>query len=622
MSVIRILPEDVSNRIAAGEVIERPASVVKELVENALDAHARRVSITVERGGRGLVQVIDDGCGMDQEDALLCLEAHATSKIHSANDIARIETMGFRGEAVPSIASVSRFLLQTRPQQADIGTEVAVNGGVIQHVEPTGCAKGTRIAVRDLFYNIPARRKFLRTPTTEETHIEETALVLALANPEVGFDLSFDKRSIFSVRPSRDLRTRAAMLLGRNIVDAMLPVDFMDADIRVSGLIAKPGLTRSSRREQRIFVNHRPVAAVSIYYAIRDAYHTLVMKGRYPPVVLFVEVPPESVDVNVHPAKREVRFRNARTVSQVIAGAIRAALQQGIATPPSRLPAAAAKTDAPGLFRQQPDFSFTPPPLPRMTPATGAKTVNFPPPPETVPESVPTAVSTAGAKPELPASAPSASPPLEPVAATDGVAVSAASREGLRQVRIIGEIADLYLVAEGPDGLVLIDQHAAHERILFERMLKRLRTKESPRQGLLLPVTADFSAAEAEGLRRHAQHLEKLGFDIEHFGGNSFLISAAPAELPQENIVGMLCDILEELRLDPRAGRSTLSEERVAQAACKAAVKAHDHLQRREVNELLTELAQTELPYTCPHGRPTMINLSFQELEKRFGRRQ
>ncbi|MDP6449809.1 MAG: DNA mismatch repair endonuclease MutL, partial [Lentisphaeria bacterium] len=341
MSIIRILPEDVSNRIAAGEVIERPASVVKELVENALDAGTTRLTIQVDRGGRSLVRVIDNGCGMDAEDALMCLEAHATSKIRERTDIGDIRTLGFRGEALPSIASVTRFQLRTRPQDADEGTEVNVTGGVIQNVGPTGCAPGTTVQVRNLFFNLPARKKFLRSIATEESHIQEIVQLLAFAHPEVSFDLFFDDRSILSVQGGSDMRTRAAMLLGRETVAAMVPVDHTDDHIHVTGFAARPGLTRSTRRDQRTFVNGRPVTADGIHFAIRDAYHSMVMKGRYPPVLLFITLPPDRVDINVHPAKREVRFREHRQVGEVVSAGIRQALR-GLSQPeiiPSPSPA-------------------------------------------------------------------------------------------------------------------------------------------------------------------------------------------------------------------------------------------------------------------------------------------
>ncbi|HCN09947.1 MAG TPA: DNA mismatch repair endonuclease MutL [Lentisphaeria bacterium] len=595
MSIIRILPEDVSNRIAAGEVIERPASVVKELVENALDAGTTRLTIQVDRGGRSLVRVIDNGCGMDAEDALMCLEAHATSKIRERTDIGDIRTLGFRGEALPSIASVTRFQLRTRPNDADEGTEVNVTGGVIQNVGPTGCAPGTTVQVRNLFFNLPARKKFLRSIATEESHIQEIVQLLALAHPEVSFDLSFDDRSILSVQGGSDMRTRAAMLLGRETVAGMVPVDHADDHIHVTGFAARPGLTRSTRRDQRTFVNGRPVTADGIHFAIRDAYHSMVMKGRYPPVLLFITLPPDRVDINVHPAKREVRFREHRQVGEVVSAGIRQALR-GLSQPeiipspaqPQMMPAAAQVI----LPSNAPDT------------ADAAETIS--------PSPVPSMPG--------PSSAPAYPDALPPPPMPASTSISAADPDELLRLRVIGAITDLYLLAEGSTGLVLIDQHAAHERVMFERILQQAQSKDGTGQGLLIPITIDLSAADANALRENLDAMASLGFAIEDFGGNSFIISAVPAHFPQENVAGMLHDIIDDLRDRPLRERRA-DEGAIAMAACKAAVKAHDHLEASEIDKLLEELGNTQLPYTCPHGRPTMINISFAELEKRFGRR-
>jgi DNA mismatch repair protein MutL len=595
LSIIRILPEDVSNRIAAGEVIERPASVVKELVENALDAGTTRLTIQVDRGGRSLVRVIDNGCGMDAEDALMCLEAHATSKIRERTDIGDIRTLGFRGEALPSIASVTRFQLRTRPHDADEGTEVKVTGGVIQNVGPTGCAPGTTVQVRNLFFNLPARKKFLRSIATEESHIQEIVQLLALAHPEVSFDLSFDDRNILSVQGGSDMRTRAAMLLGRETVAGMVPVDHTDDHIHVTGYAARPGLTRSTRRDQRTFVNGRPVTADGIHFAIRDAYHSMVMKGRYPPVILFITLPPDRVDINVHPAKREVRFREHRQVGEVVSAGIRQALR--------------------GL--SQPEI-IPSPVQPQMMPVVPQVIL-----PSNAPDTA-DAVETISPSPvpsmPRPSFAPACPDALPPPPMPTSTSISVADPDELLRLRVIGAITDMYLLAEGSTGLVLIDQHAAHERVMFEKILQQAQSKDGTGQGLLIPITIDLSAADANALLENLDAMASLGFAIEDFGGNSFIISAVPAHFPQENVGGMLHDIIADLRDGPLRERRA-DEGTIAMAACKAAVKAHDHLEVSEIDKLLEELGNTQLPYTCPHGRPTMINISFAELEKRFGRR-
>ncbi len=634
MSVIRILDEDVSNRIAAGEVVERPASIVKELVENSLDAGARRISITIERGGRSLVRVLDDGCGMDAEDAMMCLEAHATSKVRTTEDIENILTMGFRGEALPSVASVSRFTLRTRPHDTTEGTEVEVSGGTILHVNGVGCAPGTSITVRNLFFNMPARKKFLRTVQTEEGHVSEMVHMLALANPGIGFELTFDQRPILSVQPEQDRRTRATMLLGKDLMAAMTEVDYVDDAARVSGFVAKPGFTRSSRHDQRVFVNSRPVSDKQINFAIRDAYLTLVMRGRFPPVLLFVEVPTDMLDVNVHPSKREVRFRDGRGVSHAVATAIRQALQK-IAVETVR-PDSFASTDVP--VPQTNMGGFIEPTATQATPPNKPVQLGFFPEDATAdvdsPSSIPSsAQQQAVVAPGAVASDVDATPPIagnspppenknehEPSTVLPGTTVSAARHDEIKNLRVIGNLADSYLLAESDDGLVLIDQHAAHERIMFERLLIHAREKDGASQGLLIPITMDVSAADANLLHAYKEDLEKLGFEIGHFGGNTFVINGIPPHFPQENVVGVLNDVLDDLRDSPLRARRA-DEHKIISSACKAAVKAHDRLKKMEVDALLEALTACELPYTCPHGRPTMIKIGYKELEKRFGRR-
>ncbi len=630
MSIIRVLPDELANRIAAGEVIERPASVVKELVENAVDAGARRIVVHARNGGRTLIQVQDDGGGMDRDDALLCLEPHATSKIREAADIDRITTLGFRGEALPSIASVSRFNLQTRQPQDLNGHEVSVEGGTMRDFRECGCAPGTSVRVAQLFYNVPGRRKFLRSPATENEHIQETVLLQALAHPEVAFELILDDQPTLQSGAAADPLRRAGMLLGRETADAMLPVDYTEDGIRIHGLTARPGLTRSSRREQRFFVNGRPASAEGLFYAVREAYHTLVMKGRYPPLVLYVELPPDRVDVNVHPAKREVRFREPQLVAQLVAAAVRRALRglagETVAQP--ALPAVARDTaGTPAPSRQPAPFAFTPAPeqapLPFPTPFPPLHSPRPPAPaePTTTPPLSPT-----DHRPQttdhLPLPTPQTTghrPQTSP--SSSGTSPSTATREQIRGLRILGVLGTLYLVAESADGLVLLDQHAAHERILFERLLAAARAKAPESQPLLLPVSLDLAPADATLLRRSLEHFQALGFGLDTFGGNSFLITAVPAGFPGDNLGGLLRDILDELRQSSAGNAPHPDELRIAQAACKHAVKAEDPLRPVEIDKLLEDLAAAEMPYTCPHGRPVMITLPHSEIERRFGRR-
>jgi len=619
MSRIRILPDEVANRIAAGEVIERPASVVKELVENALDAGASRILVRTRQGGRRLVQVVDDGCGMDEEDALLCIEAHATSKIRDARDIERVSTLGFRGEALPSISAVSRFRLQTRPHEVDVGTEIVVEAGAVRDVRQCGCPPGTSVRVENLFYNLPARRKFLRAPATENAHIHEVVLLHALAHTDVSFELMMEKQRVLFVSGRDDLGMRLIRLLGKEVAAAMLPVEYEEAGVRVRGFAATPGLTRASRREQRVFVNGRPAEADVVFYGIREAYHTLVMKGRYPPVVLFIELAPERVDVNVHPAKREVRFREGKLITGIVAAAVRRALQRAAAGMTTRAPTRHGTPVIPDAERGAVEAGT--PAGPAGTVHAGEQQTLIP----VRPSLVGVGAESSGADEATAADAESASDRSaseSPEAVQSGTAPSAATRAEIARLRVIGRLHGVYLAAESEDGLVLIDQHAAHERVVYERLLAAARSSASASQSLLMPVTIHLTPADADLLRRCLDEFHRLGFGVEPFGGNSVLVTALPPDIPRENLTQFFHDLLDELRTGLSVSRrGAVDLERVAQAACKHAVRAEDYLSEDEVRELLRQLSQTEMPYTCPHGRPVMIRFARAEIEKRFGRR-
>jgi DNA mismatch repair protein MutL len=606
----------VANRIAAGEVIERPASVVKELVENAIDAGASRIIVQTEDGGKRLIQVDDDGSGMDRDDALLCIEAHATSKIRETADVGQIATLGFRGEALPSISSVSLFRLATRRAEDNIGTEVLIENGSLRDVRDCGCAPGTSIQVRHLFSSLPARRKFLRGASTEDGHIQETILLQALAHPEIAFQLKANGREVLQATRSEDMAGRIGMLMGRGTLDQMLPVDYKEEGITVRGFVAQPGLTRGSRREQRIFVNGRAAAAEVVFYGLREAYHTLIMKGRYPPVVLYIELDPVRVDVNVHPAKREVRFREARLVGQVVAAAVRRALR--------------------GLAREE-------------TPATPDTSPTRPPPGPSVPKAVPFRLATAAQQPHLPltklpprpvAPAPSAPPVSQPTPSGPGITAApppppqapvapppaaspapiAGARDEIAGLRVMGTLQGTYLVAEGARGLVLIDQRAAHKRILFERLLKNARNSQQPQQQLLLPATVELGPQDARLLERQIKTFQGLGFGIEPFGGTTFLVTSVPASLPEQDVKNLLCEMLDDLREGSGSGNRP-EQVRVAQAACRHAVPERSELSREEIRQLLNDLAKADLPYTCPDGKTVIVNFPFREIEKRFGKR-
>ena len=674
MNRIRLLPEQVANQIAAGEVVERPASVVKELVENALDAQAAHITVDVLAGGRGLIRVTDDGLGMSRDDALLCLERHATSKVQSAEDLFRITTMGFRGEALPSIASVSRFTLTTRERDSDSpeATQVIVHGGKILEVRSAGAPGGTSIEVRQLFYNLPARRKFLRSEETERAHIHHYLTLAALAHPQVAFTLTTDSRTIFQLPacpPATDpagqlaaLRERLRALHGADLnlltvdtqgtyeelrdpaePEASSQLSTPNSQLRLWGLIGAPGVSRGSRDDQHLFVNRRPIENRALNFALIEGYHTALMKGRYPVCCLFLELDPAQVDVNIHPAKREVKFHHERAVRTFVTQAIRdtllnfhsgpvmagvpPAVEPGFQTGGQNAPPVESRTEplrspspgslTPAAINPAPDFfpSLPSRPIPDW-PASAPKQTPLP----MGFSGQPSAVTHQPAPPDLthgaripehnrPASslqAP-ASPPLLAV-----------------PLRLVGVIGRLYVVLESDRGLVLMDQHAAHERILFEQMLDRLEAGgEAAAQRLLLPETVELSMRDADFLRRHLPILARLGVGLSEFGERTFLLEALPpmAKLPSaRRFVIELVDALKAAGDGVNALR--LGEDVIAKTVCRHAVKANDPLAGPELENLVSDLRRCRMPYTCPHGRPTLIEMSLKELEKKFGRAQ
>ena len=565
MNRIRLLPEHVANQIAAGEVVERPASVVKELVENALDADARRITVTIKAGGRSAVVVADDGFGMGRDDALLALERHATSKIEKAEDLHSIRSLGFRGEAVPSIAAVSRFTLTSRERGALAGTQIEIAGGKIISVKDVGTAEGTTVEVRNLFFNLPARRKFLRSEQTETAHIEHIVTLCALAHPTVAFRLVVEERTRFDLAPATELAGRLRELYGNQLVAQLLPLDGEG----IHGFVGKPGISRADRSQQHIFVNGRPVESKGINYALLEGYHTGLMKGKFPVTFLFLEINPELVDVNIHPAKREVRFRDEFAVRQCVTAAVRQALA---------------------------------PVGPTFQPVTSTGW------PQSAPSATPTPSPATETQTTL------------PVVDTPAATATVETEDG--QWRVLGAIGRLYVLIESPEGLVLMDQHAAHERVLFERMLKELTVETAPAQKLLLPVTLELDARDAEFLAGNLKTLHKLGLGVSEFGERTFLIDAVPPYFKLDNLAQTFRDIVDELRqTGEQVHARRLGEDKIATTVCRHAVKARDPLQGEELRGLLRQLHQCDLPYTCPHGRPTLIQISYAELEKKFGRK-
>ena len=616
MGRIRLLSETVASQVAAGEVVERPASVVKELVENSLDAGARNIDVVIRRGGISLVRVIDDGCGMDRDDALLSLERHATSKIRSAADLQAVTTLGFRGEALPSIASVSRFRLTTREGDAIAGTEIIVNGGKIDVVRDGGEAPGTQVEVRSLFYNLPARRKFLRSENTESRNIEHQIHLQAIGHPEIGFSLKRDDRILFQLPATATLGDRIRDLYGVELLQRLVEVNgAASPKIGISGFIGQAGLSRQTRSQQLVFVNGRAIESSLITGAVREGYHTALMKGQYPVTFLFVELDPGAVDVNVHPAKREVRFRDPNGVREAVVRCIqqtledaRADWQEKFRAPVRPGPAAAASVKA------APDLSLrsevtAPEATHRELPHLG--TVAGIADPGQVRRS-----EIAGQVSRLPERFDSTrdSPALQPQ--------QRVTKPAQQQFEIIGVLSKLYVLMENANGLVLVDQHAAHERVLFEELRRTMEQQGVPTQKLLLPQTFDVPPRDADWIEQNLSVLQRMGIGIESFGPGTFKIDSVPSFLDVSDASQFMRKVIDDLKsASNNASAMRLGEEMIAKSVCRHAVKANDPLRYPEVEKLIRDLLDCDLPYCCPHGRPTMIQISLAELEKKFGRK-
>ena len=625
MSRIRILSDALASQVAAGEVVERPAAVVRELVENSVDAGATHVEVHVQRGGAALIRVADNGHGMDREDALMCLERHATSKIRTKEDLGAIHTLGFRGEALPSIASVSRFRLATREPNALVGTEVEVTGGKMQAVRDYGGAPGTAVEARSLFFNVPARRKFLRSEATEMAHVEQQFRLHAIANPGIAFTLVRDGEVMFHLPAGQTLLARIEGLSGRELAQRLIEVTpFTQHGITVRGYIAAPGISRSNRQMQLTFLNGRPVESPILGYGLREGYHTALMKGQHPVTFLFIEMPAEGFDINVHPAKKEVRFHDGIRVREVVVQAVSRALASSSRITSGHVPMRSDAAHQPAQSPQSPPafIEHTPSLLPEReqtslrhdwsslplappTPPHGDSETSPVPPPTPHPESS-SSSPPPSASPSLPASASSPSPPAPNAA----------------DFRILGVIHKLYVLMESREGLVLMDQHAAHERVLFEQMRLAMEREGVPAQRLLIPLTMQVAPRDYDVLSRNLPTLHKLGIEAEPFGGNAFKVDAMPAFLKTDDPLALLRDVMDELAsTSSRTSALRLGEDMIATTVCRHAVKANDYLREPELKKLLEDLLNCEMPYCCPHGRPTLIQMSLAELEKKFGRR-
>ena len=593
-SKIQILPENLANQIAAGEVVERPASVVKELVENSLDAAASEIFVEIEKGGKALVRVTDNGHGMKKDDAFLSLERHATSKVKCAEDLFALHTMGFRGEALPAIASVSRLRLTTRSVEDDTGWQIYAEAGTIRQADAVGVAPGTVIEVRNLFFNTPGRRKFLRKEETEFGHIADVVSRLALSRPDIHFRLSHNGRNYLEAYRHNRLEERAASLLGRNVAGSLLSVDADSGNGEMLvGLLGSPGISRSTTGQVYTYVNGRFVRDRVIQHAILEAYRSLLEKRRYPIAVLFIDLPPEMVDVNVHPTKHEVRFRNQQQVHDFIVAALRQRLQQV-----SPEPAIAA-----GFIPAETASPFVP-----TTPAQRDYR-------ERVQESLAVFNEKVAATPIIPAVS---SVKGEMAGWSAGQDKEASMPDGWR---LIGQYLSSYLLCQLNDELVLIDQHAAHERIGFEQLRNQLQADGIESQSLLFPVVIELDHREAAVLTEHLDDFARFGFEVEAFGGRSFTVKAVPALVADVDVERLVRDLAAELNEIGRSGQLSDEIEKVlAVLACHSMVRANQALSQSEMQQLLKDLSAIDFGSCCPHGRPVMHRLSKREIEKLFHR--
>ena len=648
MSFVHVLDDNTINKIAAGEVVERPASVIKELVENAIDAHADRIQVEIAAGGTSFMRVSDNGIGMSRQDAELAILRHATSKIVKVDDLLTIGTLGFRGEALPSIASVSRFTLTTRQAGDELGTEIKISGGSLPEIGETGCGIGTTIRVEDLFFNTPARKKFLKTNNTEGGKINEFIVKLAISNPQIAFKLINNNKVAVSTPGNGDLKDTLQSIYGGTVGSALLPLEFEDEDIRLSGFVTKPSAIRSSRSWQTFIVNGRIIANRAIARAIDNAYHALIPKTGYPLVALNIQVPQNTIDVNVHPQKSEMKFEDEGRVFKAVYKAVLDAIRpKDEVRQLGKLGNMAAGVEQAEIDRH---VAHGMQDLHDMSPAAGklymenllaakdverasasparyvpvyeerrqaamqwreaAARMDVPKPAEPESENVPETV------PEL-VSVPVPEMMPVPEAVPETMPVENDREQSCRMVPI-GQVDNTYIIAQDADGLYIVDQHAAHERILFDRF--SARAGEIPVQQLLVHLMLDFSSHEAEIIEDNLAMLKELGFGMEPSGPKQFRLTEVPADVPSGEAEDFIREILASLEELHKPSAAELRQAAIATASCKAAIKAGFKLNFRQMEILLAELNDTAMPYTCPHGRPTIIKFSTDELAKMFKR--
>ncbi len=639
--MIHLLPPDVANRIAAGEVVERPASLVRELIDNAIDAGATRVDIEAEEGGLKLVRVTDNGCGMPREDAVLCVKRHATSKIRRAEDLNAILTMGFRGEALAAICAVARVEIKTRPAAEEFGTWLVVEGSEEQAPQTAGTPAGTIVTVRDLFFNTPARRKFLKKPATEQSHLLAAVTWNALAHESVHFTFTHNGRRSLDLPPVSSRAERVRQIYGKDLLAAMIAVQLDTPAVSISGLISRPTLTRNNTLDIFFFVNDRFVRDRLLHRAMMNGYRNLIPAGRFPAAFLYIEIDPHEIDINVHPTKQEIKFSHEDAVFHAMYNAVRQAWDVDEAVKPSA-PAPAPAT--PSLFteiRPQPPAPVSVPAVPPVAAHTSPPPVNVaagiqpqapvatdppvPPPPAAV-ESDP--IAALNRRPVTDVPNPVAATPATPagtglenlprVEKKPNELFDARSLEETGELRVLGQLKNSYILAQGRDGLYVIDQHAAHERLMFEKLLAQAQNAPLASQALLFPLTIDFPPNEAGGVEENLGYLRTLGFELEAFGPRTYVARAIPTSLEMDQVEGFIKDVLAELRLE---GSAQERKERALQTlACRAAVKFGDPLTFEEMEAIVRGLRQIPRRNVCPHGRPAILYVADTSLERAFKR--
>jgi len=646
---IIILPEDLVDKIAAGEVVERPASVVKELVENSIDSGARNISVEIKNGGIKFIRVTDDGSGMDEKNSELAFMRHATSKIKSVDDLYRIKTLGFRGEALPSIASVSLLDMLTRTQECLSGTRIKIEGGVVKDKREAGAPIGTSIIVREIFYNVPARRKFLKSILTETRHIIDLLTRFAIAYPEISFKLISDGRELFDFKAVDSLKQRVGDIFGKNQIEKMVKIQTETGTetekehkkINIGGFLGKPEIARSNRAELYLFVNRRPITSRSLYHAVQIGYGELLPKGKFPFAIVFIEIDPELVDVNVHPTKSEVRFSDEKGVHDLVYLKIKESLTSPEVMPTlsklpeSTMPQASASHDIlrgwePRLREVTTSEDITP------TSSAPPKAESFDLPVAELPktkgeegihrkQTQKSFFKEEVVEPESPKAQeieekkmPLSERPLEQVE-DKLVEFAKVEKKVDAGAGNLWQLADTYILSQVKGNLMVLDQHAAHERILYEEAMKNLTQKPASSQQILFPTVLELSPREFQTFEANKELIQKLGFEIKSFGGRSILVTAVPTVIKNKSGELFLKEILTELEEEEKVEKNKVKA--VAKSfACHAAVKAGERLTQEEMSTLLHQLFATEEPYSCPHGRPTVVKISIEELNKKFGR--